>query len=783
MSVSGNEIGDLLVDIGLITPEELENAHNEQSRTGERLSLVLEKLGLVSHNQLKDALELQYGVNYISLSKNPPATEIVELIPEELRRKHRALPVAHHGTQYTIAMVDPDDIIAFDSLRLHLKSGQIKKVVCTADDFEFFIAKLQQDKELESQARQKQDEAESEKEAAKTKAAPAKKGETKKTARKTLHSLFDDDDDELEPISTSLTKVQEEAPVNAATNLMQALEEAEAHGNKEKIDEVQVAVAPPENPPESVTSIDQSSNVSEPEPIEEPSLSLDSLTPIEAVVANVATHLADIAPTITGSPLLEEIVESEFASFSESDFYESQISTKESYSPMGAEEELSRVLDMVLGDSDDLLEPLTQEESLTKPDAQPVTKPVAETARIVASEPSQDLLPETASLNELMVEALAEPINKFEIDAEADIDLNPSLDGDPLAELFASTLAEPERDKSINLEADTDEESTPQAVPEPVAEIEREPEAEPVTEPIAEINAEPEEDDETPAQAIEAAPLVTPLAEALPVSKAAEVPANFSQEMSEPVVSQPSSINADLVSTAKPVLAPVGAPAGMVAQTDTATLATTQHAPSNGNLSSQAITANPLPAVDVADQPHQDHAAPPPQVSAPTPEPAPAPAPKPIAETTAKSTPDTTPEPTPTPAPAPAPAPVPAPAPAAAPAAAQQPGEQLMSLARDIVSKAVQQKWSDIHLEPEQSTMSLRYFKSGELLADCKLPLQINQPLAGSYKRMAGLDARVSGRPQDKRFATTLNDITVELRVTTMPSDFGEMIAISIKYD
>lgn len=106
-----------------------------------------------------------------------------------------------------------------------------------------------------------------------------------------------------------------------------------------------------------------------------------------------------------------------------------------------------------------------------------------------------------------------------------------------------------------------------------------------------------------------------------------------------------------------------------------------------------------------------------------------------------------------------------------------------MSLARDIVSKAVQQKWSDIHLEPEQSTMSLRYFKSGELLADCKLPLQINQPLAGSYKKMAGLDARVSGRPQDKRFATTLNDITVELRVTTMPSDFGEMIAISIKYD
>ena len=60
MSVSGNEIGDLLVDIGLISQEELEKAHLEQTRSGERLTIVLEKLGLVSNNQLKDALELQF---------------------------------------------------------------------------------------------------------------------------------------------------------------------------------------------------------------------------------------------------------------------------------------------------------------------------------------------------------------------------------------------------------------------------------------------------------------------------------------------------------------------------------------------------------------------------------------------------------------------------------------------------------------------------------------------------------------------------------------------------
>ncbi|MBK9770212.1 MAG: hypothetical protein IPP57_05190 [Candidatus Obscuribacter sp.] len=708
MSVSGNEIGDLLVDIGLITPEELENAHNEQSRTGERLSLVLEKLGLVSHNQLKDALELQYGVNYISLSKNPPASEIVALLPEELRRKHRVIPVSHHGTQYTIAMVDPDDIIAFDSLRLHLKSGQIKKVVCTADDFEFFIAKLDQEQEQASQDKQKLEQEVT------TKPAAAKKGESKKTARKTLHSLFDDDDDdELEPVKESLTVAEPVVAANAAADLMQSLELSASQSN-ETSEEVEPAPVTTE-----VQEIEHSVDIVRDEPSEEPSLSLDSLTPIEAVVANVATHLADNAPTITGSPLLEEIVESEFASFSDSDFYESQISTKESYSHMSSEEELSRVLDMVLGDSDDLLEPLTPEERIQEPQLLPQS--------VIAEQPTDteiDTKPEADS--EPVIEMLA---SQTESMSDTSIDSDTNSSGDPLAELFSTRLdSEP---AAPELEADT-ETVAPAIVPAATADFEAET-------PISATKI-----------ATDNATISTP--EPIPVAAMLRTPA-------DEIANAPAMT---------PVLAPVGTSSAVAASANSATTISSPATPSNGGLASQAITGNPVPVVDTV---QQDSA-----VAVAT---APAPAQAPVSAAAAPA-PETTPAPAST---TPAPASTTS-APAPAPAAAQpQPGEQLMSLARDIVSKAVQQKWSDIHLEPEQSTMSLRYFKSGELLADCKLPLQINQPLAGSYKKMAGLDARVSGRPQDKRFATTLNDITVELRVTTMPSDFGEMIAISIKYD
>ncbi len=136
---AGNEIGDLLLDIGLITPEELATAHEEQTKSGERLTLVLERLGLLSYHQLKDALELQFGVNFYSLSKTPPVKEVADLLGLNTKYKHRVVPVAWAGTQFTIAMVNPDDLIALDAVRVELKSGHLKKVVCTADEFEFFM--------------------------------------------------------------------------------------------------------------------------------------------------------------------------------------------------------------------------------------------------------------------------------------------------------------------------------------------------------------------------------------------------------------------------------------------------------------------------------------------------------------------------------------------------------------------------------------------------------------------------------------------------------------------
>jgi len=139
MSVSNNELGELLIDLGLLSPEQLSDAIVQQQNSGTRLTVVLSDMGLITERQLKDALELQYGVNFVNLSSAPPESEYVRLVPEEIERQYRFVPVSMQGNQFTVAMVDPDDLVAAEAIREHLSSANFKKLVCTADDFEHLM--------------------------------------------------------------------------------------------------------------------------------------------------------------------------------------------------------------------------------------------------------------------------------------------------------------------------------------------------------------------------------------------------------------------------------------------------------------------------------------------------------------------------------------------------------------------------------------------------------------------------------------------------------------------
>src|SRR3954466_12831446 len=89
MALIKKEIGELLVDNGLITADELKIVQQERRKTGEPISLILSRLGLANESHLKNALELQFNCNYVSLAKTKPDFAAMDLLPEKLIRQHQ----------------------------------------------------------------------------------------------------------------------------------------------------------------------------------------------------------------------------------------------------------------------------------------------------------------------------------------------------------------------------------------------------------------------------------------------------------------------------------------------------------------------------------------------------------------------------------------------------------------------------------------------------------------------------------------------------------------------
>ena len=110
-------LGDLLVDEGLITTEQLQNALEEQRRTGERLGRVFVGAGLISEAQLLRVLARHLGLESVDLEEQVPDFTAARLLRETFSRRHAALPVGWDDGRLVVAMANPTDVFALDDIR------------------------------------------------------------------------------------------------------------------------------------------------------------------------------------------------------------------------------------------------------------------------------------------------------------------------------------------------------------------------------------------------------------------------------------------------------------------------------------------------------------------------------------------------------------------------------------------------------------------------------------------------------------------------------------------
>jgi len=123
-------IGEILVDQGLITSEQLNQGLEEQKKNRELLGKCLVKLGFITEAKLIDMLSAQLDIQHVVLENFNFSKKLIRTVPEEMARKHKVIPMYEQNGILTVAMTDPTNLRTIDHVKF--KTGkEIEPVIAS----------------------------------------------------------------------------------------------------------------------------------------------------------------------------------------------------------------------------------------------------------------------------------------------------------------------------------------------------------------------------------------------------------------------------------------------------------------------------------------------------------------------------------------------------------------------------------------------------------------------------------------------------------------------------
>jgi len=111
-------LGDLLVQYGIISEDQLHQALKIQRETGAKIGEALIQLGFVTKQSINEVLEYQLGIPYIHIEEYEIDVNATKTITEEMAKKHILIPVKQTDTEVYVAMADPLNIFAIDDVQI-----------------------------------------------------------------------------------------------------------------------------------------------------------------------------------------------------------------------------------------------------------------------------------------------------------------------------------------------------------------------------------------------------------------------------------------------------------------------------------------------------------------------------------------------------------------------------------------------------------------------------------------------------------------------------------------
>ena len=131
-------LGDLLVEQGLITDDQLKLALQEQKKLGRKLGNTLVELGMIDEDSILNLLSGQLSIPLIDLRNFNYNEEVVRTLSESIARRYRAIVLEDRASDYLVGMADPTDLYALDEIQEKLSKSVSQAIVRESDLLEAF---------------------------------------------------------------------------------------------------------------------------------------------------------------------------------------------------------------------------------------------------------------------------------------------------------------------------------------------------------------------------------------------------------------------------------------------------------------------------------------------------------------------------------------------------------------------------------------------------------------------------------------------------------------------
>lgn len=138
--VMAKQLGELLIERGVIGAKQLEKALEIQKEKGGLIGEVLVELGFAKEEDIAHALTAQYGFPYLPLKNYDIDSEIVKLVPQQVANQYCLIPIDKIGNSLTIAMSNPLNVQAIEDIEL-LTKCKVQTFVSTTSDIREAIKK------------------------------------------------------------------------------------------------------------------------------------------------------------------------------------------------------------------------------------------------------------------------------------------------------------------------------------------------------------------------------------------------------------------------------------------------------------------------------------------------------------------------------------------------------------------------------------------------------------------------------------------------------------------